>query len=294
MKTVLHSISYAGGWGQKFLTLEEFIVKAKKLGYSAVELVAKRPHLSPLDYKGDELKNLIEILNENGMECAAIAGYTDFSNTGEQSMTPLTEMQLIYFESLCKIAKALGCGIIRIFTGFDYEDRSFWQQWATCVDAIRKCCDIADAYEVVVGLQNHHDIAVDTEALRDFICEVDRQNLKPMLDPWSLMINNEDPEEAIKLMGNSIIYSTFADYKEIKRYQYSTELINYNPVKSAVKAVKMGEGFIQVKNYLELLNQSGFDGYIAYEMCSPILGGGSEKNLDEYAKHFLEFVNSYV
>ncbi len=36
---------------------------------------------------------------------------------------------------------------------------------------------------------------------------------------------------------------------------------------------------------------SGFKGSVAYEMCSPLLGGGSEENLDRYAKRFLVFLS---
>ncbi|NLO01126.1 MAG: hypothetical protein GX126_02255, partial [Bacteroidales bacterium] len=51
VKTCLHSVSYAGFWrGQARLTVDEFLVKAKELGYEGVMLVAKRPHVSPHDY----------------------------------------------------------------------------------------------------------------------------------------------------------------------------------------------------------------------------------------------------
>ena len=51
VKTCLHSVSYLGIWrGQPQLTVDEFLVKAKELGYEGVMLVAKRPHVSPHDY----------------------------------------------------------------------------------------------------------------------------------------------------------------------------------------------------------------------------------------------------
>jgi len=51
VKTCLHSVSYAGVWrGQVRLSVDEFLLKAKELGFDGVMLVAKRPHVSPLDY----------------------------------------------------------------------------------------------------------------------------------------------------------------------------------------------------------------------------------------------------
>ena len=53
----------------------------------------------------------------------------------------------------------------------------------------------------------------------------------------------------------------------------------------------MGEGFIDYRTFLGTLVDNGFGGTVAYEMCSPILGGGSEENLDHYARGFLEYIN---
>ena len=54
MKLALHSVSYAGVWpGQARFTLEQFLDKAKALGFEAVMLMAKRPHLSVLDCDSD-------------------------------------------------------------------------------------------------------------------------------------------------------------------------------------------------------------------------------------------------
>lgn len=47
VKTCLHSVSYMGIWrGQATLTVDEFLVKAKELGFDGVMLAAKRPHVS--------------------------------------------------------------------------------------------------------------------------------------------------------------------------------------------------------------------------------------------------------
>ena len=79
MKPVLFSVSYAGLWGQHYLDLPAFIRKAAALGYPAVELVAKRPHLSVLDADDAYLDGLRRTAAECKVEIATIAGYTDFT-----------------------------------------------------------------------------------------------------------------------------------------------------------------------------------------------------------------------
>ena len=47
---MLHSVSYSGSWGQAVLPVEQFVNKAAGLGFQGVMLMAKRPHLSVLDW----------------------------------------------------------------------------------------------------------------------------------------------------------------------------------------------------------------------------------------------------
>ena len=41
------------------------------------------------------------------------------------------------------------------------------------------------------------------------------------------------------------------------------------------------------------LDQRGFTGSIAYEMCSPLRDGGAEATLDHYASRFLEWLGNF-
>ena len=81
MIPTLFSVSYAGYWGQHTLDLPAFLRKAAALGYRAVELGGKRPHLSVLDYSTDaSLASVRRAAEDAGVEIATIAGYTDFSS----------------------------------------------------------------------------------------------------------------------------------------------------------------------------------------------------------------------
>ena len=78
VKTCLHSVSYAGFWrGQAFLTVDEFLEKAKELGFDGVMLMAKRPHVSPFDYDEKARKALRKKIEGLGLELVCLAGYTD-------------------------------------------------------------------------------------------------------------------------------------------------------------------------------------------------------------------------
>jgi sugar phosphate isomerase/epimerase len=54
--------------------------------------------------------------------------------------------------------------------------------------------------------------------------------------------------------------------------------------------VPMGEGFIDYRGFFAALREAGYNGTVAYEMCSPLRGGGGEENLDRCARRFLEYM----
>src|SRR5689334_2754299 len=65
---VLHSVSYASAWpGHSFLDVDAFLNKAVELGYRSIALVAKRPHVSPLDYDEAARRKLRTRIEELGL-----------------------------------------------------------------------------------------------------------------------------------------------------------------------------------------------------------------------------------
>jgi len=68
--------------------------------------------------------------------------------------------------------------------------------------------------------------------------------------------------------------------------------VNYERQIDVVRAVPMGKGFIDYRGFFGALREVGFDGYVGYEMCSMLEGGGSEENLDRCARTFVEYMKN--
>ncbi len=283
MKTTLFSVSYAGLWGQHALDVTDFIRKAAEIGYDAVELMGKRPHLSPLDATDDYLDEVREAATECGVEVATIAGYTDFTSGKSSAEVPFVEMQVDYVRRLAEMGQALGAKNIRIFTGYTTDETAYGPDWRVCVAAVRECAEVAQPYGLKVGVQNHHDVAVGFGSYVEFLDEVDHPNCAAMYDPWSAALQGYDLYECARALAPRMVHTTLADYVRQKRFAYMPGLVNYRPLPEMVRAVPLGEGFIDQGAFLRGLKDGGFSGYVAYEMCSPLRGGGSEENLDRCA-----------
>ena len=290
MKLGLFSVSYAGLWGQHQLDLPEFIAKAAALGYDAVMLAGKRPHLSPLDANADFIASVRAVLERHSISCGVVAGYNDLS-PAPAAEVPYLEMQIAYVESLARLASDLGAPVVRIFTAYEAEGSSLHAVWDRAVLAIREMCDRAAAHGITLAVQNHHDLAVHSDVLLEFLCDVDRPNCALGFDAWSPALRGEDLYESAKKMAPHTAISTNADYIRLPRFRYRPELVNYEPVHpDFVRAVKFGTGFIDYPAFFRGLQEGGFEGYFNYEMCSPIRGGGSSENLDEYAAQYVRWM----
>jgi sugar phosphate isomerase/epimerase len=292
MKPVLFSVSYAGLWGQAVLELPAFLEHAAQLGYPAVALMGKRPHLSILDYDEPAAADLRQLAEQAGIQVSVVCGYTSFTSGVESGEVPFVEMQVRYVRELARLAAALDCRLVRVFTSYEREDLPLAANWARTTTALQECCDAAAAHGVTVGIQNHHDVAVHSRALLELLHDVDRPNCKLMFDAWSPCLRGEAAYETARTMAPYTVHTTFADYVRLPRFRYDPALINYRSITpDLVRAVPMGEGDMANEPFLQGLRDGGYEGTVAYEMCSPLRGGGSMENLDACARRFLQWLN---
>jgi len=294
MTPTLFSVSYAGLWGQHRLDLKLFLKKAAELGYPAVELMAKRPHLSILDVDDKELRSIRETAEELNIEIATLAGYTDFTGGKAAAEVPFVEMQVAYVRALAQMAQTLSAKIVRVFTGYTTDPNSYQGDWDTCVRAIRECAGVCENYGVLLGVQNHHDVGVGFESYIEFLNDVGHANCRAMFDPWAPALHGEDLRKCARDLAPRMVQTTLADYVRLKRFSYVPGLVNYRPLTEMVRAVPLGEGFVDLKGFFEGLKEGGFSGYVAYEMCSPLRGGGSEQNLDKTASAGLQKIRELI
>src|SRR5262249_37528731 len=138
MKYALHSVSYSGSWGQAALSLDAFLVRARELGFDGVMLMAKRPHLSPLDLDGEGRRRLKDLIESAGRELACLAGYTDRTRGVERADVPVREMQVGYLLELCRLTRDLGGSLLRVFPGYERPDPPYDRLWRAVVAHLKE------------------------------------------------------------------------------------------------------------------------------------------------------------
>lgn len=297
VKTCLHSVSYSGLWrGQAFLNVEEFITKASSLGYDGVELGTKRPHASLLDYNQEARKRLRGRFEELGLTLVCLAGYNDFTAGIDKIGVPNVEIQAVYIGELARLARDLGTNMVRVYTGYERSGHPYDKQYAMVLEGLQMAATIAGEYGVTLIIQNHHDIALHHTAMKWLLDEINMPNVKAAFDAWSPTIeglNAEELREAVHIMQPYLVHTTTADYEKHPRFRYEFLQTYYEPLLPQNRMVMMGEGYIDYATFINALKEIGYQGYITYEMCEVLKGGGSIENLDKSAKTFLNYVEQF-
>jgi len=276
VKTCLHSIGYAGLWGQDKLTVDEFLLKAKELGYDGVILVAKRPHVSLLDYDKEARAKLKKRIKDLGLTLVGLAGYNDFTAGMEYNPggVPQAELQGIYIGMLAELANDLGTKMVRIFTGNKREGVDYDKEYATIVEGIKIGAKEAQKYGVTLFVQNHHNIAFNYNDMYNMLKDINLPNVKAGWDPRPGLSPEETKQSVLKM--KPFIVNTIVDSRAISQ-SASTKV---EPIPT------------DYKTFYNTIKEIGYQGYLVFEMCGPIKGGGSIKNLDAKSSEFLKYIEN--
>ncbi len=291
MKFILHSVSYSTTWrGQTALPLDAVIDKAAALGYDGIELIAKRPHASPLDLGPEARKRLKDRIQAKSLELACIAGYQDFSTDLDHPDMPHFEKELLYLRETVRMAHDLGCKIVRIYSGFLRPQIPYEDQWNWCVQYIREGAKFAEDQGVFLALQNHSEITVHHLDVLKMIEEINSPAMRVALDAPYVLKTGEPLEKAVKDVGPLIAYSTASDHQSrVVAFHNAPSTFKMMGYYSLYRSLTMpvGGGDVDYHAFFRALKKVGYDAYMAYEICSPIQGGGSEANLDQCARQSL-------
>jgi sugar phosphate isomerase/epimerase len=294
MRTALHTISYSGSWGQAPLSLEATIERAGALGFDGLMLAAKRPHVSLLDMKPDARRRLRDKMQQCGISLECLAAYTNFTADAEHAEVPHREMQVYYVAELCRLAVELGGKVVRIFTGYEHPALPYSRAWDLAVSSVKECARRAADVGAVIGVQNHHDLAAHSDAFLLFLQAVEEPTCRAAFDAWAPALQGDDLVAAAAKLAGLMVHTTVADYIRLPRFHYQPEFVNYRRDTDYVQAVPVGEGLIDYGKFLTALKEHGFNGSVAYEMCSPLRDGGDLETLDSYARRFLEFMKPWT
>ena len=176
------------------------------------------------------------------------------------------------------VSKNRGTGIITVPVSEDHPG------------ALQEACEMAADYGVTVGIQNHSCIASHPDSLLDMVRDIGMPNAKVVLDAPYITAHNEPIRETVLKFDNLIAHSHLTDFVRRVKHRYLPETVSFEENGEEFVGITPGQGPTDYREFVGALKDTGYSGWLAYEMCSPLVGGGAEENLDRCATETLDYM----
>ena len=301
IKLGLYSISYGGIWyNGTALSFDELCRRAKEFGFEGIELDNKRPMGNPLDLDQRKREDMHNSLAKYGLEIPCVAANNDFSSPIPEHR----ECQLLMVRETAKLAKDMGAKIVRLFAAwqgvpihegvgtydFVHGDGfyTFMRQYpyATWLDrynyvkeCLKEAAKIGEENGIVMALQNHSPLIRNWKDTFDLVKEVNSPWLKVCLD--LPIFDKQDKEyiaNAVRTVGSLQVHSHFGgEYYRDENKVIRPKLLDYYA----------GGIMPDYSNYIQLMNEIGYNGYFTFELCHPLLN-------EDHTRAGIDFVHEQV
>jgi sugar phosphate isomerase/epimerase len=306
MKIGLYNISYAGVWYKgPALGFEQFVKRAKDFGYTGIELDGKRPAGNPMDLDKPARDKMRSILERSGMEIPCVAANNDFSSPIPEHR----ECQLLMVRETARLAADLGAKVVRLFAAwpgivmhegvatYDLVRGDFYtferqfpyatrlDRWNFVKDCLKEAAAFGEEFGVVMALQNHAPLIRSWKDCYSLVKEVNSPWLKMCLDLPNMhdFSQRDAVRQAALATGLLQAHTHFGgEFYRDAEGRVQPKIMNY------------GQPVPDYGYFLQLMKEIGYDGYICFELCHPVLNEAHEPQGMEYVDEQVQLAQEYM
>ncbi len=231
-----------------------------ELGVPTIQLHA--PHADKRNQ--DSAQQLEAQLSEMGVKCTAVFGgfegesYADIPTVVKTvGLVPLETRQSRLEEmfQIAEFAKWLGCDTVALHLGFIPHDPSA-EGYSDIAEVTRQLCDHCAANHQFLHLETGQETAA---GLLEFIDQVGRENLKINFDPANMILyGTGQPIEALRAVG-----------AHVRSVHCKDGTWSDKPGETWGAEVPLGEGDVNIRDYLSTLKDLGYTGPLTIEREIP-------------------------
>ena len=265
-------------------TLDEALRFAAENGVDGVQLYAAPHPMSSMKIDLKDPGTLRRKAGDYGLEISALCG--DLGGHGFEREDENTR-KIDRMKEIIDFAAELGTDVITTHIGVVSETDPAHN--AVMQRALREICGYAQKAGIFIAVETGPERA---EILKRFIEETGSAGLKVNFDPANLvMVQGENPAEAVKVLGDYIVYTHAKDGRMVKKcdpVEIYGAFAEGNP--SGINfddyfvELPLGKGDVKFPEYLKVLDEIGYNGYLTIEREA----GGSRKKDAAEGVYFLK------
>lgn len=241
------------------LPVREAIVTARKLGAEGVQMYCTVGEYAPENMTADKKKELLSIMNDNGLVFSAICGDLKKGFFNKELNPELIEKS----KRILELAKELGTDIVTTHIGSIPENPnndSYKIMQEACFKLSGFADDIGSHFAIETGSEK-------AETLRCFLDTLGSSGVAVNLDPANLvMLTDDDPVKAVDTLAPYIVHTHAKDGLRLSRCSHEKLLsLGVIPDQTRGLEVSMGDGHVDWNAYLSALDRIGYRSFLTIE-----------------------------
>ncbi len=251
-------------------------MKAERLVHTQFNLLNAGMPTLPEAFDEKKIEEIKEITGKYGILLDALSGTFNMIDPDKEAR----KAGCLQFETQCRIARMLNIPIVTLCTGSknkqskwswheDNEKQSSWDDLMRSTETILK---YAEDNHIVLGVETEASNIIDTpEKARKYLDCIGSPNIKIIMDGANLFRKEQADDmprilqEAFDILGKDIVLAHAKDFT----------------AKEHMEFVAAGEGMLDFKLYIALLQRSGYRGALIMHGLSEAQIPGSRKFLEE-------------
>jgi len=255
-------------------SFEAGVARAVQLGFEWVE---------PMVHNGRELLSEAGYfhsfsMDNDPLEMKDVLARYKVKASGLSAHSPLMrpEISVPYLEKAIRLAAAVGAPVVNTDEGIRPE----WLTDQECFEVMRytlkKVLQVAERYNVAVGIEPHQSISKTTTGLLRIATLVESPCLRVNYDTGNAYLGGEDPYEGLKAVLPLLAHVHAKDIS-IRMAENEKGKVTGTPVGCAC-----GEGVIDWAKVVGILTEGGFSGVLSVECGTPEQAASSLRNLSTH------------
>ena len=249
--------------GMLGIPFPQAVAKMVAFGAECTELNG-RPGVHPdLTWEGEnDYQRAGQLLAEANIAATSLGGYCDFAQLDDEAI----EAEVAGFVGYCERATKLRIPVVRAFAGDVKEGLSLADVETRITEAFAEVMRRVQGLDVVVGIENHGQLANDGMFLRELIETVASPKLGMTIDTGNFYWAGHPPERVDRFVQLLAPYIVNVHIKDVAYRDGETVL------------VPAGRGIVPLRRLFALLAGVGYEGAIVseYEGQTPYDAGTQE------------------
>ena len=243
------------------LPIREAISAAAQLGVQGIQAYATRGELSPENMTLSKRREFLDMVRSHGLTISALCG--DLGHGfGDREKNP---MLIEKSKRILDLALELGTDIVTTHIGVVPKDKSH-DRYKVMQEACYELASYADSIDAHFAVETGPEVAT---VLKEFLDSLGSRGVAVNMDPANfVMVTGDDPVQAVYTLKDYIVHTHAKDGRKLM--DKDPELI-YRIIEEEIKTGKafeelpLGEGDVDVENYLKALEDIGYRGFLTIE-----------------------------